>query len=59
VQECIVEVGKSKSKVFSTIDLTSGFFWQMEMAADSREYTAFTVPGKGTRYQWKVAPMGL
>jgi hypothetical protein len=44
--------------VFSTIDLTSGF-WQMEMAADSREYTAFTVPGKGTRYQWKEAPMGL
>jgi hypothetical protein len=40
-----------------TIDLTSGF-WQMEMAADSREYTAFTV-GKGTRYQWKVALMGL
>jgi hypothetical protein len=30
----------------------------MEMAADSREYTAFTV-GKGTRYQWKVALMGL
>jgi hypothetical protein len=58
VQECIDEVSKSKSKVFSTIDLTSGF-WQMEMAADSKEYTAFTVPGKGKRYQWKVAPMGL
>jgi hypothetical protein len=58
VRECIDKVGKSKSKVFTTIDLTSGF-WQMEMAADSREYTAFTVPGKGTHYQWKVAPMGL
>jgi hypothetical protein len=58
VRECIDEVGKSKSKVFLTIDLTSGF-WQMEMTTDSREYTAFTVPGKGTHYQWKVAPMGL
>jgi hypothetical protein len=35
VRECIDEVGKSKSKVFSTINLTRGF-WQMEMAADSR-----------------------
>jgi hypothetical protein len=36
VRECIDEVGKSKSKVFSTMDLSSGF-WQMEIAADSRE----------------------
>jgi hypothetical protein len=56
VRECINEVGKSK--VFSTIHLTSAF-WQMEMAGDNREYTAFTVPGKGTRNQWKIAPMGL
>ena len=26
---------------------------------ESRQYTAFTVPGKGTRYQWTVTPMGL
>ena len=46
------------SKVFSTIDLTSGF-WQQSLEEGSRQYTAFTVPGKGTRYQWTVTPMGL
>ena len=25
----------------------------------SRSRTSFTVPGKGTRYQWTVTPMGL
>ena len=39
-------------------DLTSGF-WQQSLEESSRQYTAFTVPGKGTRYQWTVTPMGL
>ena len=46
------------SKIFSTIDLTSEF-WQQSLEESSRQYTAFTVPGKGTRYQWTVTPMGL
>ena len=58
VRECIDEVGKLKSDVFTTIDLTAGF-WQQRLEEGSRQYTAFSVPGKGARYQWKVTPMGL
>jgi hypothetical protein len=58
VREYIDAVGKNKSKVFTAIDLTSGF-WQQSLEEESRQYTSFTVPGKGTRYQWRVTPMGL
>jgi hypothetical protein len=51
------EVGKAKSAIFSTCDLTSGF-WQQSLQEMSRQYTAFSVPGKGARYQWRVTPMG-
>ena len=53
IRDCIDEIGLSNSKVFSTIDLTSGF-WQQSLEENSRQYTSFTVPGKGTRYQWTV-----
>jgi transposase InsO family protein len=58
VRDCVDEIGMAGSDVFSTVDLTSGF-WQQSLAPESRQYTAFTVPGKGTRYQWTVTPMGL
>ena len=58
VRDCVDEIGLRGSQVFSTIDLTSGF-WQQSLEKSSRPYTAFTVPGKGTRYQWTVTPMGL
>ena len=58
VRQCIDEVGRSASDVFTTIDLTAGF-WQQRLEEGSRQYTAFSVPGKGARYQWKVTPMGL
>ena len=57
IRECIDEVGANESRVFSAIDLTSGF-WQQVLEKKSRQYTAFTVPG-GARYQWCVTPMGL
>jgi hypothetical protein len=41
-----------------TFDLTSGF-WQQSLQEKSRQDTAFSVPGKGARYQWRVTPMGL
>ena len=58
VRECIDEVGRLGSDIFTTIDLTAGF-WQQRLEESSRPYTAFSVPGKGARYQWKVTPMGL
>jgi hypothetical protein len=58
VRECFDEVGKAKSAIFSMCDLTSGF-WQQSLQEKSRQYKAFSVPGKGARYQWRVTPMGL
>ena len=57
VRDCVDKVGLAGSRVFSTIDLTSGI-WQQSLEEGSRQYTAFTAPGKGTRYQWTVTPMG-
>ena len=57
VSECIQEIGDKESKVFSCLDLRSGF-WQMPLAEDSKKYTGFTVPGMG-QYQWCRAPQGL
>ncbi|KAM8702056.1 hypothetical protein ACLKA7_001971 [Drosophila subpalustris] len=45
------------AKYISTLDLKSGY-WQIPMARGSREYTAFTVPGRGL-FHWKVMPFGL
>ena len=58
VMECIDEVGRDKSVVFSALDLTAGF-WQQALEEQSRQYTAFSVPGMMARYQWRVTPMGL
>ena len=58
VCDCIDEIGLAGSDTFTTIDLTSGF-WQQALDKESRPMTSFTVPGKGTRYQWTVTPMGL
>jgi len=57
VDECIREVGHSGSTVFTTLDLTAGF-WQMKLNPAVRPYTAFTVPGMG-QFQWVTSPMGL
>jgi hypothetical protein len=57
VTECIAEIGKSGSGIFTTIDLTAGF-WQMILHPKSRPYTAFTVPGQG-QFQWVTSPMGI
>ena len=54
----IDEIGLLQSNVFSTVDLTSGF-WQQSLEEESCQYTAFTFPWKGTRYQWTVTLMGL
>ncbi|KAK7877355.1 hypothetical protein WMY93_031928 [Mugilogobius chulae] len=41
---------------FSTLDFSNGY-WQVEVAEEDREKTAFTT-GRGL-YQWRAMPMGL
>ena len=57
VGECIGEIGRAGSTIFSTMDLTSGF-WQLPLEQQSRGCTAFTCPGKG-QFQYNVLSMGL
>ena len=57
VADCLDELGRSQSKVFSSLDLTSGF-WQLPLAEEARKVTAFTIPGLGS-WEWCVTPMGL
>jgi len=57
VDECIREVGYAGAKFFTTLDLTASF-WQMPLAKEARDYTAFTVPGLG-QFRYKTSPMGL
>jgi hypothetical protein len=57
INECIADIGRSNSTIFTTLDLTSGF-WQMPLHPDDAHTTAFTVPGKG-QYEWVTSPMGL
>ena len=57
VTECINEIGRSNSTIFSTLDLTSGF-WQMLLHPKSRHFTAFTLPGMG-QFEWITSSMGL
>jgi hypothetical protein len=57
VRECLDEVGKARLAIFSTFVFTLGF-WQQSLQEKSRQYTAFSVLGKGARYQWRVTPTG-
>jgi len=57
ITECIGDIGRANSNIFTTLDLTSGF-WQMQLDKDSQKLTAFTIPGKG-QFHWITSPMGL
>ena len=57
IQEHIDEIGRTGSKVFTNLDLTSGL-WQMLLNPESRKLTAFTVPGLG-QFEWIQSPMSL
>jgi hypothetical protein len=57
IDQCLEEVGRNGSNIFTCLDLRSGF-WQMGLAEQARPYTAFTIPGVG-QFQYCVAPMGL
>jgi hypothetical protein len=57
ITECIVDIGRADSTIFTTLDLTSKF-WQMQLDEDSQKLMAFTIPGKG-QFHWITSPMGL
>ncbi len=57
ITECISDIGRANSTIFSTLDLTSGF-WIIQLDEKSQPLTAFTIPGQG-QYQWITSPMGL
>jgi len=50
ITECIGDIGRANSTIFSTLDLTSGV-WQMQLDEKSQPLMAFTIPGQG-QYQW-------
>ena len=56
INECIGDIGRANSTIFTTLDLTSGF-WQMPMHPDGANLTVFTVPSKG-QLEWITSPMG-
>ena len=57
VKEWISDIGRANSNIFTTIDLTSGF-WQMPIDDQDSHLTAFTVQGHG-QFEWITSPMGL
>ena len=55
INECIRDIGRAHSTIFTTLDLTSGF-WKMPMHPDDAHLTAFTVPSKG-QFEWITSSM--
>ena len=56
IKSCIDEIGRERSTVFSSMDLSKGFF-QQNLAEESRPYTSFMVPGLGS-FQFTVSCFG-
>ncbi len=57
VTSCLQRLGGLEVKFLSALDLVN-VCWQLELAEESQQYTAFTVPGRG-KFVWTVTPMGL
>ena len=57
VNESISDIGQANSTIFTTTNLTSGF-WQMPIDESDSLTTAFTVQGIG-QFEWVTSPMGL
>jgi hypothetical protein len=57
INECIRDIGRASSSIFTTLDLTSGF-WQMKLEPESQPLTAITIPNR-EQFHWITSPMGL
>jgi hypothetical protein len=57
INECIGDIGRANSSIFSMLDLTSGF-WQIKLEEESQLLMAFTIPGQG-QFHWITSPIGL
>jgi len=57
ISECLGDIGRANSSIFSMLDQTSGF-WQMKLELDLQPLTAFTIPNRG-QFHWITSPMGL
>ena len=57
VDELLQRVGAAKPNIFSSIDLSSGFY-HVPLRPSDEKFTAFTLPGMG-QFVWKRAAMGL
>jgi hypothetical protein len=57
ITECIGDIGRADSTIFTTLNLTSGL-WQMQLDEDSQKLMAFTIPGKG-QFHWIMSPIRL
>lgn len=57
ISECLAAIGRSGSKVFSSLDLRQGYH-QISMHQDSTPLSAFSIPGRG-QFVFDRAPFGL
>jgi len=57
INECIGDIFRANSSIFSTLDLTSGF-WQMKIEPESQPLTAIMIANPG-QFHWITSPMGL
>ena len=57
IEESLMSIGNSQPTVFTSLDLKSGYH-QVPMSPESKEKTAFTVPGFG-QFEFNVMPFGL
>ncbi len=57
ISECIGDIGRANSSIFTTLNLTSEF-WQMKLDPESQPLTTFTIPSQG-QFHWITSPMGL
>jgi hypothetical protein len=57
ISECIRDIEQANSSIFTTLDLTSGF-WQMKLDPESQPLTVYTIPSRG-QFHWITSRMGL